>query len=338
MPNRPDKKIRGFVSVFAAILGNLTVTVIKFIGFFISGSSTMFSEGVHSFADTMNQTLLMIGIKRSRKRADAEFSYGYGQERFLWALISACGIFFLGAGVTTYHGINYLLENRAAEMNYLIFLILAASFAIEAVTFLIALRELKRSDRGATWRELLRDGDPTTIAVVFEDGVALLGVLIALSSVTLTRLTGQHYWDGIGSIVIGLALGVMAIVLINKNRSYLIKRSIPEEYKEKIIEVLRSDPAIEKILDFKSSIIDVGHYRVKCEVEFNGSALLSEEYLGGSLEEDYKMVGGDFEEFKKFLVGYLDRVPRVMGKKIDEIERKVKEAVPQAAHIDIEIN
>jgi zinc transporter 9 len=105
----------GFWPVFAALLGNFTIMILKFIGYVASGSAVMFSEGIHSLADTLNQALLMIGIRRSVRAADPEFSYGYGHERFIWALISACGIFFVGAGVTIYKGVAALLTQTEIE-------------------------------------------------------------------------------------------------------------------------------------------------------------------------------------------------------------------------------
>src|SRR3989304_8292918 len=97
---------------------------LKFSGVFLSGSSALFSEAVHSFADTLNQALLMIGIKRSAKLPDKEFSYGYGRERFVWALISACGVFFIGAGITVYHGINSLVNLGGRKMGPIVFIFL----------------------------------------------------------------------------------------------------------------------------------------------------------------------------------------------------------------------
>jgi len=326
----------GFFSVSLAILGNASITAIKFIGFLISGSSALFSESVHSFADTMNQSLLMVGIKRSIKKADSEHTYGYGQERFLWALISACGIFFLGAGVTAVNGINAMKHPESIIIGPVVFAILATSFIVESITFVVAIRELKASDPEASLPELLKDGDPTTIAVIYEDGVALIGVLVALASVTLVKLTGQHYWDGLGSIVIGIMLAVVAVVLIRKNREYLIRKAIPEEVKEKIIDILEAEPAVERVINFKSSILDVGAYHVLCEIEFNGAHLLKK--LQGNLKEEFEGIDGDFEEFKKFAVRYIDRVPRIVGTYINEIEEKIQQEIPSIIHIDIEIN
>ncbi|NTW22309.1 cation diffusion facilitator family transporter [Candidatus Falkowbacteria bacterium] len=333
---RKHNHASGFFSVSLAILGNASITVIKFVGFLVSGSSALFSESVHSFADTMNQSLLMVGIKRSIKKADSEHTYGYGQERFLWALISACGIFFLGAGVTAVNGINSMQHPESITIGPLVFAILAVSFIVESVTFIVAVRELKSSDPEASFGELLKDGDPTTIAVIYEDGVALIGVLVALASVTLVKLTGQHYWDGLGSVVIGLMLAVIAVVLIRKNRQYLIRKAIPEEVKEQIIHILEAEPAVERVINFKSSILDVGAYHVLCEIEFNGAHLLKK--LQGNLKEEFEEIDGDFEEFKKFAVRYIDRVPRIVGNYINEIEEKIQSEIPSIIHIDIEIN
>ena len=333
-PTQPQ----GLVPVAAAIIGNTVIMAIKFVGFLVSGSSALFSEAVHSVADTLNQIFLLVGIKKSLRKADKEYAYGYGQERFFWALISACCIFFLGAGITTYNGISSLIHPEKLEINFLVYLILAVSFTVESFTFYVAWQELKSSGAEKKLKLLFKEGDPSTIAVLFEDGVALIGVAAAFVGILLTHTTGKYYWDGLSSIFIGLMLGVMAIILINKNRGFLIKKSIPDEVKEKIIEIMLADPVIEKVLDFKSSVLDINQFRIKCEVEFNGPALLKEILGGSTLKEEFTEVNNNFEEFKKFFVDYADRVPRVIGRKIDQLEKKIKNEVPESVHIDIEIN
>ena len=195
-------------------------------------------------------------------------------------------------------------------------IILGISFVIEGFTLWLAYHELTQRFPDTKWKTINKNADPTTLAVVYEDGLAVIGVLVALLSLILARYTGHAYWDAIGSIIIGILLGVVAIVLINKNRHYLITKSIPHEMAEEVKEILMSDPSIEKIYDFKSAIFDADKYLIKCDVEFQG----------------------DQEEFNKFCVEYLDRVPRLVGKKIDEIEKKIKDRFPQIVFIDIEIN
>lgn len=333
-----SSKTSGFIPVIFALSGNMFISAIKFAGFFFSGSGALFSEAVHSFADTLNQGLLLIGLKMSKRQPDENYSYGYGQERFLWALISACGIFFLGSGVTVYHGINSLLHHEGVHISSLIFAILGLSFIIETFTLVSAWRELKRNNPRSKFMHILRDGDPTTIAVLYEDSVAVIGVLIALVSIALSFITGNYYWDAIGSICIGILLGIVAVILINKNRKYLIGKNIPRKMKKRIIKIMESDPTIEKVYDFKSSILDVGQYQIKCEVEFNGPALMKGIMANGTLREEYAEISKDYQEFVKFLVEYVDRVPRLMGNHIDRIEKKIQEEYPQIKHIDIEIN
>jgi len=240
-PAIPKTRTSGLLPVIAAFFGNLIVCTAKFVGFFITGSGALFSEAIHSFADTANQFLLVIGVHQSEKKPDKEFNYGYGKERFIWALISACGIFFIGCGVTVYHGVTALMHEPEIHFNIWAIIILAVSFIIESSTFLIAVREL----RGHIIRKpkiklmkALAEADPSTLAVLYEDGLAVIGILIALSSIGLAYYTGQAYWDAIGSILIGVLLGIMAIILIAKNRNYLITKSIPEEVEEIVKDIL----------------------------------------------------------------------------------------------------
>ncbi|MFZ2831587.1 MAG: cation diffusion facilitator family transporter [Minisyncoccia bacterium] len=334
------KRERGFVSVVSALVGNFIITILKTIGFLASGSSALFSEAVHSLADTANQALLMVGIVKSRRAPDEDSSYGYGLERFFWALLSACGVFFVGAGITIYHGVETILHPEELFFKPEIFIILAVSFIVEFITFSIALRELwkEKGEGNSTLSEIFRDGDPTVLAVVYEDGVAVFGVFVAVVSIGLSYWTGNPRWDAGGSIIIGLLLAWVAVVLILKNKRFLVEKSIPEEVRERIIEMLVADPMIERVYDFKSSVVEIGKYRAKCEVEVNGSALFRETSNGGMLKEDYENIKGDYNEFVRFCVEYTDRVPRVIGTRIDELEARIKEEIPAVRHIDIEIN
>jgi zinc transporter 9 len=335
---RDNKNSQGFLPVFAALTGNIFIAAIKWMGFFASGSGALFSEAVHSVADVFNQILLMVGIKRSQKPWDKNYPYGYGNERFFWAVVSACSIFFIGAGVTVYHGVGALISGEEVQINPIIFGILLISLIVETGTFLIALRELKMNNPEKSFREMLDEGDTTTIAVLFEDGIAVLGVVIALASILLTYLTGHAFWDAIGSIIIGVLLGVMAVLLIDRNRRFLIRKSIPEDMKNRIIEILEGDPAIERVSDFKSGVLDVDKYHVKCEVEMNGSALMRTMYRENALKKEFEEIDSDYAEFLRFCVDYADRVPRMIGTRIDDVENRIKKELPQIRHIDIEVN
>ncbi len=334
MTSRPT----GLFSVIAALAGNSLITIIKFIGFALTRSSAMFSEAVHSAADTGNQALLLVGIKRSERKADKDFHYGFGQERFFWALISACGIFFLGAGVTLYHGIMSFFSHEPVAINFFSYLILAAAFIIESITLLVAFKELKSHSPSSGIMQIIHAGDPATLAVLYEDAVAVIGSVVAALSITLTNFTHNPAWDGVGSIIIGLLLVGVAVMLIIKNRGYLIDKAMPRHLEEQVIDILKAELAIEKVIDFKSTVLGVNIYRVKCEVEFNGVELLREVNKYGELREDFEHIRHDYSEFVRFCTELSDRAPRLIGTKINDIEQRIKEQMPHVRHIDIEIN
>ncbi|MFA6995345.1 MAG: cation transporter [Patescibacteria group bacterium] len=332
------QKISGLLPVIAAFTGNILVFIAKLVGFVLTGSGAMFSETVHSLADTANQSLLIIGVKKSVKKPDEFYPYGYGKERFIWALISACGIFFIGCGITIYRGVSSLISEPEMHFSQVNLYILLAAFIIESFTLWLAVKDLKKHFPETRFKKIMAEADPTTLAVVYEDGLAVIGVLVAASSIILTYLTGIIYFDAIGSIIIGLLLGIAAILLIAKNRNYLITKSVPVETMELIVDILNADPTVEKVLDFKSAILDVDKYLIKCDIEFNASSLMKEVSQHHFLENEYEEVKENYENFVKFSVDYMDRVPRLVGKKIDDLEKKIRTQVPQAVFIDIEIN
>lgn len=332
-------KTQGNKSVTAALFGNTFVTIIKTIVAVFSGSSSMFAESVHSFADTLNQSLLLIGLKRSKKPADHIHGYGYGIERFFWSLISACGILFIGAGVTVYHSVESLIHhssNPINDYNYFTILVLCLAFVIESITLYIAFRELKGKNK--LTKKVFANADPVTLAVVYEDSAAVLGVLVALASQFLMHFTRNNIYDGIGGIVVGLILGFLAILLIVKNHQYIIGKSLTKERTEEIIEFLLEDPCIENISEFKSVAIDVNKYKIYTTVEWNGTPLYEEIYEAGDLKEEFDDIKDDFREFTKLMLKTTDRIPRLIGSHIDEIEIKIREKFPEIIYVDIEIN
>lgn len=332
-------RIQGNKSVIAAIFGNILVTIMKISVAIFSGSASMFAESVHSLADTLNQSLLLIGVVRSKRPADTSRGYGYGIERFFWSLISACGILFIGAGVTVYHSINSLIHyNRSdvSNFSYLIILVLCVSFVIEGITFLIALRELKGGEKFS--KDTFENADPVTLAVVYEDGAAVLGVLVALVAQLLMYLTGNNIFDSIGGIIIGLILGFLAVLLIVKNYQYIIGKSLDKEKTEEITEFLLEDPCIEHISEFKSVAVDINKYRIYATVEWNGTPLYEEIYRAGELKEEFDNIKDDFSEFTKLMFETTDRIPRLIGNHIDKLEKKITEKFPEVAYVDIEIN
>ena len=331
-------KAHNNTSVLAAFIGNIFVTVIKTFVAVLSGSTAMFAESVHSFADTLNQCLLLIGLNRSKRPADNSHGYGYGIERFFWSLISACGILFIGAGITIYHSIDSLIfkSTESYGFGWYSFIVLCVSFVIEGATFYIAFREIK--GKGKFSREVFAEADPIKLAVLYEDGAALLGIIVVLIAQVLTHFFKNPIFDPIAGIIVSLILGSLAIVLIVKNYQYIIGKPLTEEAQEEIVEFLLEDPCIETVSEFKSVAIDINRYRIYTTVEWNGSHLYNEIYEKGDLREEFDEIKNDFKEFTKLMFKTTDRIPRLVGSHIDKIEKKIREKFPQIAYIDIEIN
>jgi len=326
-------------AVYTAIFGNTIVTVAKFGAFFATGSAAMWSEGVHSLADVSNQVLLALGIARSRRNPDQEHPYGYGRAQFVWALISAVGIFFLGCGVTLYHGVTALLHPHEVVDPGIAVWVLLFAFVVEGYTLIVALRAVSQGarDMQVSLGEYLKDGpDPMGSAVVLEDGAAVLGVMVAAITLGISVYTGDTRYDAIGSIVIGLLMGVIAIFLVNKNRLFLLDRAIPQAKKDQIMEILQNDPVVEAVLDVKATMVGADALRFKAEIEFDGSAV-ARRWLA---EHPIPGIQGStaHKAMEDFLVQYADHIVEAVGDEIDRIEREIRRVVPEAKHVDIETN
>ncbi len=166
----------------------------------------------------------------------------------------------------------------------------------------------------------------------------VLGVCIALFAQLMTYVTGDVRYDAVGGILVGMILGVLAIVLIIKNHQYIIGKPLSKEVSRKIIKSLLKDLCIEQVLEFKSVAIDIGKYRIFTTVEWNGSPLYEEIYEAGDLKREYDDIKDDFKEFAKLMFRMTDRIPRLVGNHIDKVEKKIVEKFPQIAYVDIEIN
>jgi len=277
----------------------------------------------------------MVGLKKSKKQKDKKHDYGYGRERYFWAIISACGIFFIGSGITVYHGIETLLHPVAIKESIYTYAILGFAFLVEGSCLFIALKSSYRREEGLI--ESIRTADNASKAVILEDTVAVLGILIALGSSVIVEYTGQLYWDSIGSITIGLLLGFVAVFLIVENKSYLIGRALDEETRDEIIELIESQDFIEKIVDFKSEAIDMDSYIIKCDVEINGYALIKNVNQNGELAKEYADIE-DKDDFIRFCVDFGDRIPRVVGERINNLEALVRKEYPSVKYLDLELN
>lgn len=329
---------QGRNSVLAALVGNVFLSIIKTVLAVMTSSASMFAESVHSIADTLNQSLLLIGIRRSRKPADDIHGYGYGIERFFWSLLSACGVLFMGSGIAIYHSILSLLEasNGPHPINLISVGVLLTAFVIEGITLWLALAELRGDKKFSL--DIFHDADPVLLAIIYEDGVAVCGVAFALIAQWLTHITGNGIYDALGGLAVGVILGVLAVLLIIKNHQYIIGKPLSEEVIEDIEHALEKDPCIEHVIEFKSVAVDINKYRIFVAVEWNGSPLYEEIYDDGDLQEEFDEIKDSFKEFTKLMFKTTDRIPRLVGNRIKTIEENIIQEFPQIAYVDIEIN
>ena len=322
------------LAVVSALVGNFIVMIAKFVAFLITRSGAMLSESIHSLADFLNQLLLLIGIERSNRRADTAFQYGYGAERYVWALISAVGIFFLGCGVTLYHGITALLHPHSMHNYGTAMVVLVFSFIVEALVLIMAIRAMRKKAEHLPFFQYLRtQADPAGVAVILEDTAACVGIVIAFVAILLTQITGQPYWDALGSIAVGLLLGAIAIWLIHRNRELLVGAAMPPHLRQQVLEILQQNPTVEEVVDLRSRILDTETYRVKADVRFDGQELAKRMEI--DLRAAFEKIE-TYEQFTEFVSQYADDLIDELADEIDAIEQKIRQEVPKAQHLDLE--
>jgi len=265
-------------AVVTAFAANAMVTVAKFVGFSLSGSSALLAEAVHSLADTANQGLLYLGLRRSARKADEEHQFGYGQERYFWNLISAVTIFFLGCAYTIMHAMEQLQHGHVPELSWIPFLIIGFAFIMEGYSFFVALIEFRQQCKaaGKTFQLYLTETrDPTTLAVLIEDAAALLGLMIALIGMGLAAYTGSALFDGIAAICIGLLMGALAFFLAATNRKYLLNHS-NEEVDGIAASLWQADDQVQSVHRINSIVLSPEDTLLMAEVELREEAIFAD--------------------------------------------------------------
>ncbi|MBU8897257.1 cobalt transporter [Corallococcus sp. H22C18031201] len=321
-------------AVVAALSGNVVVTLVKFIAFFLSGSGAMLSEAIHSAADTGNQVLLFLGLKRAARKRDDEFHYGYGGERFIFGILSASGIFFVGCGVTVYHGLQSLLHPHAAEVGPITFAVLGVSFLIEGGVLVLAVMGLRKQAADMPFLRYVREkADPAAVAILLEDGAAVLGLVLATVGIVLAYVTGNPVWDAAASLTVGVLLGVIAIYLMVENRGLLLGRAVPDDVEQRFVDVVRARPSLADLHDVKTRQITPETFQFKAELRFSESFVAAK--LGEALPASGLPAAGASRE--QALQGAARHLIRALSEEIDAIEAEVRRVIPEAKHIDLEL-
>ncbi len=292
----------GTRAIIAALLANLGIAITKFVAFLVSGSASMLAESVHSLADSGNQVLLLIGGRRAQRAPTPEHPFGFGRERYLYAFVVSIILFSVGGVFSLYEGVHKIENPEPLTLPWVPIGVLLIAIVLESFSLRTALHESAAEREGITILQFVRRAkSPELPVVVLEDIAALVGLILALFGVSLAVITGNSLFDGIGTVLIGLLLIVVAILLGVEMKSLLVGEGATEADTERIRTAVTSGDDVERIIHMKSL------------------------YLG----PDELMVG------MKVAVGATTSA-REVAVAIDAVERRVREAVPIARVIYIE--
>ena len=235
-------------TILIALGANVGIAVAKFAAAAITGSSAMLTEGVHSLVDSTNQLLLLHGRRRAMRPPNARHPFGYGRELYFWSFIVAILVFSLGAGVSVYEGVLHILEPEPATDPLIAYVVLGIAAGLEGWSTIAALADFNRA-RGerSVWQEIRSSKDTSNLVLLLENAGALVGLGVAAVGLTLSLVTGNPMWDGLASVVVGLVLGVLAVVLLYEAKGLLIGESADPRLVAAIARSAAAHPGVVKV-------------------------------------------------------------------------------------------
>jgi cation diffusion facilitator family transporter len=257
-------------SILVALAANLTIAVAKGIAAVLTASPSLLAETLHTLADSGNEILLGIAVRRGHRPPDAKHPLGYGAELYYWALLAAIGMFVVGGAISVWHGIQSLLDPEELSDFWIGAAVLVIALALDSISRVVASRRLKAQAerRGLTTREMIAESaDPTLITVYAEDTIDVFGAALALVALILHQVTGSGIPDAIATIVIGLLLGVVAWRLADRNRSLLTHQAVPERYQQRLRARLDATPEVLAVGDILAVYMGPGEVLVAADVK-----------------------------------------------------------------------
>lgn len=272
-------------AVLAAGAANLGIAVAKFVGFALTGAASLLAEGIHSVADTANQGLLLLGDARARRAPSDTHPFGYARERYFWAFVVSVVLFTAGGLFALFEGIEKLRDPHEPESLGIAIAILVVALVFESMSLRTAVREARTvKEAGSSWFQFVRRSKSAELPVVLlEDVGALIGLVIALAGVVLSKVTDEPRFDALGSLGIGVLLVVIAMVLAREMRSLLIGEAAAPSDVHTVERIIRSDPRVVRLLDVRTQ--QMGPQELLVGVELELDARLSGVELTEALEE-----------------------------------------------------
>ncbi|WP_423748131.1 cation diffusion facilitator family transporter, partial [Frankia canadensis] len=264
------------LTVAIAFLANLVIAAAKSVAAMLTGSASMVAEAAHSWADTGNEVFLVLANRRSRRPPEPDHPQGFGREAYVWALFAAMGLFVAGGAVSITHGVQELLAGESGGEYLVGYIVLAVSFVLEGVSFLQSARQARREaasmDRDVIEHVLLTT-DPTLRAVFAEDSAALAGVLLAALGLGLHQATGIAAFDALGSILVGVLLGAVALVLIGRNRRFLVGQEADPRVRTATIRALLALPDVDRVTRLRVEVVGPRMVTVVGDVDLVGDEI-----------------------------------------------------------------
>jgi cation diffusion facilitator family transporter len=257
-------------TVLVAAGANLGIAVAKGVAALLTGSAALWAETLHSFADTGNEILLWLGLRRSKRGPDARHPFGYGQERFFWAFLAALGIFLVGGLLSVGEGVRSLLVPEPLESPWIGIAVLLVSAAFETYSWVTARKQLREDAarrRRSVREHLVLASDPSAPTVYLEDTAALVGIGLALLALLLHMVTGWAWWDAAASIAIGVLLAVVAWLLARRSKALLIDAAAPDDVMERLRAAMGPQPWIHEVHEFRAVYVGPSRLLVTLSVE-----------------------------------------------------------------------
>ncbi|MDH3680962.1 MAG: cation diffusion facilitator family transporter [Acidimicrobiia bacterium] len=267
----------GSKAVVAALIGNTGIAIAKFIGFGITRSSSMLAESIHSVADAGNQGLLLLGGRQAKKEADDEHQFGYGRERYFWSFVVALILFTLGSAFAVFEGIDKIRHPHEIDNFGVALVILGFGICLEAWSFRTAIVEsIPLKGDLSWWQFIRRSRTPELPVVLLEDLGAQIGLVIAFVAILISEVFDAPIWDGIGTLSIGLLLGVIAIILVIEMRSLLIGEGATERDMDKILAAIDDAPGVDHLIHIKTQHIGPDELLIGAKIEFDNDLTVGE--------------------------------------------------------------
>lgn len=324
-------------NVRRALAGNVVICAAKLAAWLSSGSSSMLSELVHSIVDCGNQSLLLVGLRDSQNVADRKHPYGYGKSIYFWALVSALGTFFLGAGVSMTHAIGELMEPSLQGITWEVWTVLGLSLSVDGYVFgktMIEISESKPKDK-SMWNHISNLRDPATLAILLEDGAACLGVVMALAGISAAHVTGMPVFDGMAGVCISGLLASMGLILVRVNHRFLLGQAVDREITEGIEKILRSQRSIDNVQSVQSQWTSSETFSYKAEVDFDGTFLAAK--LMPRYQKEFLQAKDSLDQDLRVLLSwYAEDVIRTVEREVRHSEAEIRRKYPGAEYIELE--